>query len=168
MIAKEKISLTSGEASLKILEIITSYKLVNRFIPSTIFPFQHVLSRATHQIQGFLVWLTLPLSPSLIYGKDVATRGPAPVLLSLVEPFSIKALAPAAADKTRVSRCTGMRPRIRPVDGVELEDSHPLVGFNCRPALAWHLKIIHSVWCIQSLSGICLQWKLLSELYKSF
>lgn len=52
------------------------------------------MSSATHQIQGFLVQLTLPLSLSLIYRKDGATGGLAPVLLAPVEPFSMKALAP--------------------------------------------------------------------------
>lgn len=32
-------------------------------------------------------------------------------------------MAPSAADRTQLPRCAGTRPYIRPVDGVELEDS---------------------------------------------
>lgn len=106
------------------MEIITSYKPLTRSIASTISPFQHILSSATHQIQGFLVQLTLP-SLSLIYRKDEATSGLAPVLLSPVEPWLLLLQ-------------TGHSSTDDPTLGL-------LMGLNRRPALAQRLKIIHSV-----------------------
>lgn len=88
----------------------------------------------------------------LIYGKDAAASGLAPVLFSPLEPLTIKTLAPAVADKTRVSRCTETRPHTGPVNGVDVEVSHTLVGSTQTPGLARCLKII--------LCVIFLQWEL--------
>lgn len=125
------------------------YRPVTRFIQSTNFPFN--ISCPVLLTRFKVSWYSWPspLSLSLIYRKDEATSGLAPVLLAPVEPFSMKALAPSAADN--LSRCTGARPHIWPVDGVELEDSHPLKGFNRRPAVAQSMKGFERCFC----SGNC-------------
>lgn len=62
-------------------------------------------------------WYRLILPPlSVSYNRvDAATSGFVPALFFPLEPFSIKGLAPNAAERTHVPRCTGTRPHIRPV-----------------------------------------------------
>ncbi|XP_042370644.1 uncharacterized protein LOC121964505 [Plectropomus leopardus] len=79
----------------------------------------------------------VPLSRHLIFGQHAASSGLAPVPLSLADPFSMKALAPADV----------LRP-FRASDGVELE-----VGLHTQPGRSW-LRFLSGSW----ISEMNLTW----------
>lgn len=116
--AKEATILTSGEETLQILEINTSYRPL-RSICQPFLPFPpHVLSTATGQIQGFPGKLTLPpLLVSYIWGS----RSPL------------------------CSRSVPQRSSYQAFKWGWTWGQKPLVGFNCRPTLGPGLRSLFGI-----------------------
>lgn len=174
MVGKRENGLTSAEATMKGLEIITSYWLyrpITRSIPSTIphLPTYVQSYSPDSRFAGkadppYSLSPSLSPSPSYIYGKDASTSGLAPVLLFPAGQFSIKAswlLLPQ-------TRCVS--PDVLGQDAT----FGPMTGLKWRTAIlswgwgggqswhgAWRLFIV----CRSSrVSVVLLQWR---PLYKS-